>query len=162
MTHSNPSSADHAGPTIGRGELESFWYRSIPMARAMQLEVTALNAAGISVRAPLEPNANDKGTAFAGSLNALMTLAGWGWIWWRTRAEPQPPEIVIACGEQSFRRPVREAISVRCEAPDTAEIERFLTALRGRDKARLELEARTVLVSGEQAASLRAEYVAYC
>jgi len=161
MRHSNRSPADDAEPAISGRELESFWYRSIAMTRAMQLEVAALDAAGISLRAPLAPNANDKGTAFAGSLNATMTLAGWGWIWWRTRAGPQPPEIVIASGEQSFRRPVRETIAVRCESPETADLERFLAQLRRRDKARLTLQACTVLAGGEDAARLRADYVAY-
>ena len=161
MTLDNPIPAGSDEPADPDSDLESFWHRSIPMTRAMRIEVVTLDADGIGLRAPLAPNANDKGTAFAGSLNAMMTLAAWGWIWWRTRAEPQPPEIVIARSEQAFRRPVRETISVRCESPDPAELERFHAELRQRDKARLTLQARTVLSDGEDAAWQRGEYVAY-
>ena len=50
----------------------------IPLTRAMGLRVESLGEGGIRMNAPLEPNVNDKGTAFGGSLAAILTLAGWG------------------------------------------------------------------------------------
>ena len=51
--------------------------QSIPLVRAMQVEVVGDSAGRLRLRAPLGPNVNDKGSAFGGSLVSLMTLAGW-------------------------------------------------------------------------------------
>lgn len=52
--------------------------REIPLSAQMGVTVDGLDAAGLAVSMPLEPNRNPHQTAFAGSLNALCTIAGWG------------------------------------------------------------------------------------
>jgi thioesterase domain-containing protein len=57
--------------------LEDHLLHSIPLARAMALQVEAASAERVVLRAPLGPNSNDKGCAFGGSLASLLTLASW-------------------------------------------------------------------------------------
>ena len=49
----------------------------IPLTGHMGLAITAYDGHSLRMDAPLAPNLNDKGTAFAGSLATLATLAGW-------------------------------------------------------------------------------------
>ncbi|TFG38857.1 MAG: thioesterase, partial [Candidatus Aminicenantes bacterium] len=53
----------------------------MPITKALGLRVIGRDGTDLIFSAPLAPNINHKGTAFAGSLNATATLAGWGTIW---------------------------------------------------------------------------------
>ena len=52
----------------------------LPITRHLGLRVLVADPGRVILNAPLAPNRNHKGTAFAGSLNALATLAGWSWL----------------------------------------------------------------------------------
>ena len=62
-------------------ELRAKLRRDMPITKALGLRVVGREGAGLVLSSPLAPNINHKGTAFAGSLNATATLAGWGTIW---------------------------------------------------------------------------------
>jgi thioesterase domain-containing protein len=45
------------------------------------LLVDSYDQGRLTLKAPFAPNINDKGTVFAGTLNAVATLAGWSLLW---------------------------------------------------------------------------------
>jgi thioesterase domain-containing protein len=77
-------------------ELEATWHREIPLATAMQVAVEGYDGARLTIRAPLAPNRNLHGTAFAGSLFSVCALTGWGATWLKFRERGLSGLIVIA------------------------------------------------------------------
>ena len=80
---------------LGR-ELQETWLREIPLASALAIEVASCTREEILVRAPLTPNRNLHGTAFAGSLFAVCVLTGWGAAWRALKARSAEGLIVVA------------------------------------------------------------------
>src|SRR4051812_24427468 len=76
-TSVNPTSM--AAPEL-LAELQATLEREIPMSAQMGMQVHEGGLGGLVVRLPLNPNRNHQQTAFAGSLNALCTIAGWGYV----------------------------------------------------------------------------------
>lgn len=109
--------------------LESIWHDRIPMAASMQLSVVDYTAEQLMTRAPLEPNVNLHGTAFAGSLYSICALTGWGYVWRLGRQNGFCGDIVLIRGEIEYLRPVAEAIVCRARASEEAG-NAFVAALR--------------------------------
>jgi len=133
---------------------------TIPLTRAMQLRVTGCTTDGLMLDAPLQPNINDKGTAFGGSLSAMLTVAGWGLLWLRTREAGVHCEVMIARGEISFRRPLQDDLRACCPEPAAAEWSNFINQLRLRGKARITLAPKILDALGQETVTFRSEYVA--
>lgn len=141
--------------------LQKTLHHEIPLSAALGLEVVEYDGDSLTLRAPLAPNINHKSTAFAGSLNAVATLTGWGLIWLITREHGFPSVIVIQEHETRYLRPVGQDFAATCHTPPTRQIERFLTALRQRGRARLPLTVE-IRTGGEQPAVIfTGRYVAF-
>ncbi len=52
----------------------------IPLTNHLGFQQLEYDGASLAIHAALQPNHNDKGTAFAGSLSACANLCGWGLI----------------------------------------------------------------------------------
>ena len=105
--------------------LQAKFLREIPLTRHLGLRVDDYAGDELRVSAPLGPNVNDKGTAFAGSLNALMTLAGWGLVHLRLQEAGEDCDIVIHKGELAFTAPIRRpfrAVAVSCRVPPMSRV----------------------------------------
>ena len=122
-------------------ELQETLAREIPITRNLGITVESYNDAGLTLKAPLQQNINHKSTAFAGSLNALLTLAGWGLLWLLLKERDMHAQIVIQESMSSYLRPVTRDFSAWCHKPDSAYITRLETTLRKKGKARLELQS---------------------
>ncbi len=133
---------DPAGTWAER--LQTLLYREIPLSRAMAVTVAGYDAGGLTLTAPLAPNINDKGTAFGGSLSAVMTLAGWGTLWIACQRVRIDADIMIQDGAVCYQAPVASAITVRCAAPEESRWEQFLQAFRRRGRGRIDLSVHTV------------------
>lgn len=133
--------------------------RRIPLGGAMELEIARLDGRGILLHAPLEPNINDKGTAFGGALVSLMILAGWSLPRLLLRRVGIDADLVIGRCEVRFVKPVEAAFSVRCDWPGASAVEQFLAQVRTRGRGKLEL-APEALAGAEVAATLAARYAA--
>lgn len=94
----------------------------------------------LSLWAPISPNLNHKSTAFAGSLNSVLTLAGWGLVWLLLQEWGLAGTVVIQESTCRYLHPVHEDFVARCARPSQEELERFQAQLRGRGKGRLELK----------------------
>jgi thioesterase domain-containing protein len=124
-------------------ELQQRICKGIPIADQMGFQVRQLTADSITVRGGASENVNVHGTAFAGSLYAISTLALWGLVNARL---PDSADLVLAEGSIRYRQPLVGNIVARCEIP-AQESDAFLARLRERGRAIL---VATVHVSGEQ------------
>lgn len=141
--------------------LQATLRHEIPLSGAMGLEVAGYDGESLTLRAPLAPNINHKSTAFAGSLNAVATLTGWGLIWLITHEQRLPSVIVIQEHTTRYLRPVGQDFAATCHAPPARQIERFLTALRQRGRARLPLTIEIITGDGQIAVTFTGRYVAF-
>lgn len=133
--------------------------QSMPITEALGLRVVDREGTGVVLSAPLAPNINHKGTAFAGSLNAAATLAGWGTIWLVLREHGIKSHVVIQDSTVHYFRPVRGDFTARCKGPSTAAVERLVAAVQKKGRGRLELD---VMISDEggDAVKFHGRYVA--
>lgn len=138
--------------------LEATLHREIPLTRAMGIRVMRVDAAGLTLAAPLAANLNHKRTAFGGSLAALATLAGWGLLQLLLH-DHAPATVVIRESDVRYLRPVTRDIEATCSLPPPAELQRFLRMFARRGMARIELRA-SVPTDGAEAVQFRGVYVA--
>jgi thioesterase domain-containing protein len=89
------------------------------------------------LRAPLAPNANDKGTAFGGSLFAVAVLAGWAWLARYLAQHSLSADAVIQESTIRYLVPVHGEFRAALTAPMPAEIEKFRKMLRRAARAHL-------------------------
>ena len=118
-------------------ELQSTIEREIPMCAHMGIHVHSYSEQGLlMLRAPLDRNHNHQSTAFAGSLNALCTVAGWGSVFLLTRRHDLAGDIVIRRSAIKYLRPVdAPEIIASCAAVADDERDYFLEMLRQKGQA---------------------------
>jgi thioesterase domain-containing protein len=122
-------------------ELQATLEREIPMCGQMGIRVHQGGPRGLVMRLPLGPNLNHKRTAFAGSLNAVCTIAGWGTVFLLLKDLSRKANIVIRRSTIRYHQPVDTAeILAHCQ-PVTAESRQyFLEMLDDKKQAKLDLE----------------------
>ncbi len=127
-------------------ELQGVLEREIPMCAQMGIKVHNGGTDGLVMRLPLNPNRNHQQTAFAGSLNALCTIAGWGSVYLLLRELGRDGNIVIRRSTIRYQEPVASSeIYARCQ-PVTADARQFFLEMLG-DKGQAKLDL-TVEISG--------------
>lgn len=129
----------------------------IQATRCLGIEPARCDGRVLVLRAPLAPNRNDKGTAFAGSLCAIAVLAGWSAIWLALRDAGLQAIIVIQDSTIRFLRPVTRDFEACCPLPTPAQLSRLLAALRNRGRARLRLRV-VIREGGADAMTLAGRY----
>jgi thioesterase domain-containing protein len=140
-------------------ELQATLEREIPMSAQMGIRVHDGGAGGLVMRLPLGPNRNHQQTAFAGSLNALCTIAGWGSVYLLLRELGRGGSIVIRRSSIKYQEPVRSSeIYARC-LPVTVEAKQyFLEMLDDKGQAKLDLSVEVAGAEGP-AVSFHGSYV---
>lgn len=141
------------------GELQATLEREIPMCAQMGIRVHDGGADGLVMRLPLDPNRNHQQTAFAGSLNALCTIAGWGSVYLLLRELKRDGNIVIRRSTIRYHEPVTSPeILARCQPIAADARQYFLEMLDDKGQAKLDL---TVEVAGADgpAVSFHGSYV---
>jgi thioesterase domain-containing protein len=98
----------------------------------------------------LGPNVNDKGTAFGGSLYALLVLAGWGLLHLKLREEGMRGDVMIHQSDVTYSLPVAEDWEARCALPEDDGYARFIGDLRTGGRGKIGLEV--LIMRGEQVA----------
>ena len=141
-------------------ELQETLAREIPITRHLGITVESYNDEGLTLKAPLQQNINHKSTAFAGSLNALLTLAGWGLLWLILKERDMHAQIVIQESMSNYLRPVTRDFSAWCHKPDPTHILRLETTLKKKGKARLELQSE-IREGDIVAVTFRGRYVVF-
>ncbi len=139
MPDATPQTPKHS-LTSPLAELQTTLEREIPMCAQMGICASASGADGLVMRLPLDPNRNHQQTAFAGSLNALCTITGWGTVFLLLRELARQGSIVIRRSTIRYHEPVTSPeIFAHCH-PITAEARQyFLEMLDDKGQAKLDL-----------------------
>jgi thioesterase domain-containing protein len=138
-------------------EIEQFFHAKIPLTAAMGVRVESCDAQRLVLTAPLDANHNHLGTAFGGSLAALLILSGYGLLW--LALGDAECHIVVRNTSLDYRRPVRDPLRAICTRPSDDEIATFRDTCSRRGKARIELHA-AIEQAGEVAVDFRGVFVA--
>ncbi|MBL7249282.1 YiiD C-terminal domain-containing protein [Alloalcanivorax sp. C16-2] len=139
---------------------------AIPLTRHLVFRYTGFDGDALTLAAPLAPNHNDKGTFFAGSQVALLTLAGWSCTTLIAEAviagtdDPgRAVDVVAVEGSQQYRLPLKDDLTVTaCPAP--GQRERFNERLIRRGKATLTVQARATNPAGDTVCEFQGLYLA--
>jgi thioesterase domain-containing protein len=111
---------------------------AIPLSDAIQFTIDSLGMDAIDVSAPLPPNVNIHGTAFAGSIYSVAVLSGWALCTHILEQTGVAAELVVAKAEMRYRAPITG--DLRCAIRiDAAERTAFLEGIRDRGKGVLRL-----------------------
>jgi thioesterase domain-containing protein len=124
---------------FGRDYLQNRIAQEFVLARHIGVVVDSADDAAVVLRAPLAPNANYKGTAFAGSLYSVAVLAGWAWATRYLAARDLPADAVIQESSVRFLKPVEGELRARAAAPAAAQIDKFRRMLERAGRGRIGL-----------------------
>lgn len=139
--------------------LQATFDHEIPITREIGIKVALYDGEKLELTAPIKRNINHKSTAFAGSLNSVVTLAGWGLIWLLLKELDISATIVIQDSASHYRRPVTRDFTAICSRPPDEQVEQFARVLREKGRARLEL-ASTISEQNVLVMSFQGRYVA--
>ncbi|HBW38521.1 YiiD C-terminal domain-containing protein [Desulfosporosinus sp. BICA1-9] len=118
---------------------QQFLYEQIPITEKMRLEVIKFKPSSVKMLARLEPNYNHKHTAFAGSINSLMTLCGWGVVFANVKEFDPNPHIVIQKSNIEYLFPIEKDFVAECKIERKEDIEKFLLTFNKFSRARIKL-----------------------
>jgi thioesterase domain-containing protein len=150
---------DPAACAAALAELQSTLEREIPMSAQMGMQVHEGGLDGLVMRLPLNPNRNHQQTAFAGSLSALCTIAGWGYVFLLLRELNRHGSIVIHRSTIKYLQPVTSSeIYAHCKPATEAESQYFLEMLDDKGQTKLDLVVEVPGNSGP-AVSFKGSYV---
>ena len=136
----------HSSPALS--ELQATLEREIPMSAQMGIRVCQADEDGLVVRFPLSPNRNHQQTAFAGSLNALCTIAGWSTVFLLLKDLERHGSIVIRRSTIKYQEPVNTPeVYARCHPVHPEAKQYFLEMLDDKGQAKLDL---SVEIAGKE------------
>jgi len=122
--------------------------REMPITRAMKVEMGSWDGKRLALKMPLEPNRNHQYSAFAGSLNTLCTVVGWGTVFMLLAQKGVSGNVVIRRSSIRYLRPVRTSkIIARGQSIDAEELAFFFDLLESKGKSKIDL---AVEISDEQ------------
>ena len=142
-------------------KLEVELRRDIPLARMMDIRIASWDGNSVTLVAPAEPNINDKGCAFGGSLASLMTIAGWALIRLAMDQRGVRGDVYVQDSQIRYLAPVFGELRATARLGEADSFDTYFNTLGSRGKARL---GATVEIAGAQDAvgsSLSARYVAF-
>ena len=125
----------------------------------MGVRVTACDATGVTLHAPLAPNINHHATVFGGSTSAVGILAAWTWLHFALRSARHTSRLVIQRNTVNYLAPITDDFEARCDGLPGAQFDEFVATLDRYAKARVTLTA-VLTCKGEKVATFSGEYVA--
>ena len=131
--------------------------RDIPLAAFMQLEAVAWDGHSLTLKAPLQPNINDKSTAFAGALASLSTVTGWAALMLWSREHLGACHVAVYESEIKYRYPVSKDFSATATLPDAVKMAAVAAQIGSKGKARAHLQV-AIDEEGRAAVTLTAGY----
>lgn len=125
----------------------------------MSIGVAGYDGRTLTVRAPLAPNRNLHGTAFAGSLFSTCVLTGWGATWLALRERGLDGVIVVADSDIHYRKAVDGELLCRC-TPDADALRAGLEQFAAQGRASFAL-ACTIDHAAKRAVTFSGKYVVH-
>ena len=139
--------------------LRSVWREELPITNALGIEVAEARDGALVLRMPLAPNRNHKGTAFAGSLSALTTLAGWSLLWLALREAGAEAHVVIQDSQMQYLLPVHSDALATALPPAPEAMAHLLESLRRHGRGRVGVEVVVRDVGGVEVTRFGGRYV---
>jgi thioesterase domain-containing protein len=128
----------------------------IAPARALGIAVSNHWENGISLTAPLAPNLNDKGTAFAGSISSLLVLTGWALVAQALESAGLAAEVMVVKSATEYAKAVKAGMRTEASvAPD--EFVRIFQELETCGRSRIAIKIR-LHAQEEECAQMTAHY----
>lgn len=129
-------------------ELQQTLQREMPICTPMGIRPVSWDGCELAMEMPLAPNRNHQYSAFAGSLNALCTIVGWGTVFLLLHHEGRAGNIVIRRSQIRYLRPVRDTMIIARGLPLDAMGASFFYELL-RSKGRSKLDVSTEIADAE-------------
>ena len=125
-------------------------FQAIPLTRFMGITLLDERDDGLILGAPLHLNVNDKGTAFAGSLSALIQVTGWElWRYWLEQTVTESYAVAAVDVHIHYQKPVISDFQARAILP--AERNELLSTLLKRGRCKVETMISVRDKEGEKA-----------
>lgn len=139
-------------------DLEMFLRKHVPLADAAEIKIDSYTGEQLVASAPLDKNINDKGTAFGGSLYNLCVVSAWGMAHLKTGELGLEGDLVVAKGEISYLRPLREHLIATAKAPDNEQLERVKLLYQDRGLASFYIDVTICDDQKQLCAEFRGKY----
>jgi thioesterase domain-containing protein len=121
-------------------KLEQKLSAEMPICTPMGIRPVSWDGRLLTMEMPLTANRNHQYSAFAGSLNALCTVVGWGTVFLMLQREGLAGNIVIRRSYIRYLRPVRDERIVARTLPIDADAESFFfELLRSKGTSKIEV-----------------------
>jgi thioesterase domain-containing protein len=140
---------------MDRLTLENLIHEKMPLAKAMNVSVVRADDV-VELSCSLASNHNHLGTAFGGSLSALMILAAYCQLFQLMNGQGH---VLLRRSTLKFMRPVKEDLRAVCLLPTPNKAREFLDAYQRKGKARLTLTSEIVLKDGRVACRMVADFI---
>jgi len=131
----------------------------LPITQSLGIGVAEAGSDRVVLTLPLAANRNHKGTVFAGSLNAVATLAGWSLLWVELQRRAIDAHVVIQDATVRYLEPARSDVWATCVGPDSAVLDHAVRVLKRRGRARVALPVEVHDDQGRLVATLAGRYV---
>jgi thioesterase domain-containing protein len=130
-------------------DLERTLHREMPISVAMGVRAVSWCDRRLAMQMPLAPNRNHQATAFAGSLNALCTVVGWGTVYLLVKEIGLAGNVVIRRSNIRYLRPVRSPEIIAHGRPlDPAGEEFFFELLKSKGRSKIDVSAEIADAEG--------------
>jgi thioesterase domain-containing protein len=140
-------------------ELEEYLHESIPLSKAMGVQVRKSNAEHVVLSAPLIPNRNHQSTVFGGSASAVAILAAWSLLHLRLKQAGLQVRLVIRQNTMKYERPIAGKFLASSSLVDLSAWELFREMLTRKRRARILIKV-TIRCHGEDVGEMLGEFVA--
>jgi len=140
-------------------ELQQTLQREMPICTPMGIRPVAWDGCRLEMEMPLAPNRNHQYSAFAGSINALLTIVGWGTVFLLLHHEGRTGNVVIRRSQIRYLRPVRDEMIIARGLPlDPSGLEFFYEFLRSKGHSKIDIATEIADADGPLA-SFQGSYV---
>lgn len=127
--------------------LEQLFYKHIPITKLLGVNVVRYNGSRLVVHAPLAINANHYGTAFAGSIGALLMLGGLTIIRLKLADMGFQAHIMLAKSRIMYLHPVTTDIEASCELASALVASRIRRQWKRRDIINVQVQGHVQAAS---------------
>jgi len=119
--------------------LQKIWHDTIPMSKAMNMEISYFDENSLFTHCDAEFNQNLHHTMFAGSIYTLATLTGWAWTYFLLQQAELNGNIVLADANIRYHAPIKGGAYAAVEQQNVSG---ELSPLKQNNKARIKLEVQ--------------------
>ncbi len=138
-------------------KLTEFLQAHVPTTQYMGIDVGDYDGNSLSLTAPLQPNINDKQTAFGGSLYTVCVMNCWGMVYLKTLEKGISCNQVVAQSNISYHAPVDGEIISICESPNEETLNNFFARYEEKGRSKITLHAE-VQCNGKTAVKFEGTY----